>query len=975
MKTKIKRAIWLSVFGVILAVLIACNVVCGLYSNIITMALCGPGVSFEGEAVENARALGEELCEKLTADSVVLLKNENNALPLAKSDRNVNVFGWASYSLRYGGGGSGGGSNPDRLGDKFHFFLDALEEQGIQYNKDITELYRSYKESGAEVQEIVEMPISGYDEAVISEAKNFSDTAIVVISRGGGENLPTNSGELEHVQSDKYNLPDDNNRTFLELSSEEEDLLNLVSENFGKVIVMVNSGNPMHLGILEDERIDAALYVGYPGQSGAVAIAKILTGEVLPSGKLSDTYIYEPESDPSFVNNKRNGDNIQYVEDIYFGYKWYETADAEGYFDGKETAWGTGYDGVVQFPFGYGLTYTDFDWEVTNISLPVGSELRSDSKITIQVTVTNVGDERGKDIVQLYSTPQYYDGGIEKAHVNLMDFAKTNELAVGQSQIVELSVSAYDLASYDCYDKNGNGFTGYELDSGTVTLKLMRNAHELADCENAEMVYNVGENGVRISRDPDTKRSVKNRFTGETAYTGVPIDGSTVGVEKQYLTRTDFEGTFPTTRAQSPTNSKLVSQANSFMNDSYDTDVMPTTDVDSGLRLVKLAGGENATYSQLNGSLGAGQSLVIDEALVLELGQNYYSDKWNTLLDQMTVDELCRLVECSGYRTPALESVGKPICKDLDGPAGLNVNVQSPTASTEWSQYASESLIGCSWNVEYCFEFGLAMGVEASVTNVNGWYAPAVNLHRSAYNARNWEYFSEDGIHSGKMAAEIVRGAKVNGLYCYVKHFALSEPGKNPRTLNTWITEQNLRENYLKPFEICVKEGEANAIMSAFNRVGGTWAGASYPLLVSILRQEWGFKGSIVTDWSVGDSYMNPEQGIRAGNDIWLNPNEHNGDPISRTDPTSISCARTSAKNMLYTYCNTYAFAKTYDADLDDKYTAVLGVRTTKPVFPWWIPILVAIDVIVVGLITWQAIRLFIPKRKKNVEKAEDASE
>ena len=968
MKTKTKRAIWLSVFGVIIAALIACNVVCGLYSNIITMALCGPGVSFEGEEVENARALGEELCEKLAADSVVMLKNENNALPLASNERNVNVFGWGSYSMRYSGGGSGGGSNPDRLGDKFHFFLDALEEQGINYNKDITELYRSYKEAYAAVDEIVELPVSNYSDEMIASARSFSDTAIVVLSRGSGENMPSASGELEHVQDNKYKLPDDNTRTSLEPSTEEEDLINLVCENFGKVIVMINTGNPMHLGILNDERIDSALFIGYPGQSGSVAIAKILTGEVLPSGKTADTYIYEPESDPSFVNNKRNGENIQYVEDIYFGYRWYETADAEGYFDGVETEYGKGYDGVVQYPFGYGLTYTDFDWKVTEISLPSGSELRSNSGIKIKVTVTNVGSEKGKDIVQLYGTPQYYDGGIEKAHVNLVDFAKTSELGVGQSQTVELSVSAYDLASYDSYDKNINGFTGYELDPGTVTLKLMKNAHELADCENAEIVYNVGKDGLRFSRDPDTKRSVKNRFTGETAYTGVPIDGSTVGVEKQYLTRADFAGTFPKARAQSPTDSKLVSQANNYMNDSYDTEVMPVTGVDSGLRLVRLNNGSAASYSQLNGSLGAGQSLVIDEELVLELGQNYYSDKWDTLLDQMTVDELCKLVECSGYRTPAIESVGKPICKDLDGPAGLNVNVQSPTASTEWSQYTSESLIGCSWNVEYCFEFGLAVGVEASVTNVNGWYAPAVNLHRSAYNARNWEYFSEDGIHSGKMAAEIVRGAKANGLYCYVKHFALSEPGKNPTKLNTWITEQNLRENYLKPFEICVKEGEANAIMSAFNRVGGTWAGASYPLLVSILRQEWGFKGSIVTDWSWGDTYMLPEQGIRAGNDIWLNPNEQSGNPISRTDPTSISCARTSAKNVLYTYANTYAFAKTYDAELDDKYTAVLGVRTTVPVFPWWIPVLVAIDVIVVGIIVWQTIRLFLPKRKKKAQ-------
>ena len=955
--------------GVLLGGIIAGNIVCDTYSGVITKALCGNGVSFNGEEVEKASALGDELCQELEREGIVLLKNGNlkngnKALPLSAETTKVNLFGYAAtkgFLLR----GIGSGSSTINA-DKRVDLTGALEKAGIEYNKEILSAYDSAKfgtreNNKSSPYELAEPSRDFYTDAMLQNAKEFSNTAIIVLSRNGGENI----GEIPLTQSlrTEKGTETDNSRTYLETSKYEDELIMMAHENFDNVIVLINSCNTMHLGIVDSDNVNAALYIGLTGQSGARAIPDILWGKANPSGKVSDTYAYDPETAASYANYIKQGGHIQYVEDIYFGYKWYETADTEGYWKNVNNGYGKGYDGVVQYPFGYGLSYTTFDWEISAIT--TDTTITKKGTLEFEVVVTNTGSVARKDVVEIYVNPPYTKGGIEKSSANLVAFGKTAELKPGQSQTLKLSFNAYDMASYDCYDKNNNGFKGYELEPGNYEIKFMTDAHNLKKCDNNILNYkveSVGENiGITYKMDPKTKQFVKNRMTGESAYLDLPVDGSSVNAAS-YMTRSDFATSFPTEHAKNPTGDGGKSTK---INDVYDTNTMPTTGVDSGLRLVTKEDGSKASKADLDGN---GTKLKANEELFKDLS-NYNSATWNTLLDQMSLDDYTTLVEDGGFETQAIESIGKARAYDTDGPAGFNANVLSPTdsgAKSKWTAYPSETLIGCTWSSELAFNMGLSMGVEAQATGVNGWYAPGVNLHRSPYTARNYEYYSEDGVISGKLAAEVIRGAKTNGLYCYLKHFVLSEPGPNPGGLNTWVTEQNLRENYLKPFEIAVKEGGANAIMSAFNRVGGIWAGASYPCLTQILRTEWGFRGTVITDYSDGGGLggMNPEQGVKAGNDMWLNPNKgRNQAPLNTSDATSMACARTAAKNIIFTYIDTYQYAKTHDAGDDSRYSVEVGIRTTESVFAWWIPVLIALDVVAVSAIGLAVFFILKPKK------------
>lgn len=986
----ISRAVGLSCVAVVAAAIIVGNALCFKYDGVITTVLCGTGVNFEGEEIEKAQALGDELCREIGRDSFVLLKNDNisenkKSLPLDGDLKKVNVFGWSATDAGFLLKGVGSGSstiNPE----KEVTLLDGLEDYGIEYNTQLIDEYKTISTyrgiSRGDIFNLTEPTRDFYTEDMLTQAEGFSDTALIVLSRNAGENV----GEIPTTQSLKTEKGSetDSTRTYLNTSKYEEDLITMCSERFENVILLVNTTNSMHLNCLDDDRIDAALYVGITGQSAAGSIPEVLWGsyknadgeDVLlsPSGKVANTYTFDPKTDSTFVNKEQAGKHIQYVEDIYYGYKWYETADAEGFWNDVDNQYGKGYDGVVQYPFGHGLSYTEFEWEITNLSIPNNSNISKYSDIEVEVDVTNVGGYPGKDVVQLYVTPPYYEGGIEKAHVNLMAFAKTAVLQPGQTQKLKLSFNAYDMASYDCYDKNGNGNARWELEEGTYEIKLMTNAHNLKECkeslvteENNVVKYHVPTGGIKYNMDPKTKQIVKNRMTGETAYSGVPIDGSTVGAETSYLSRSNDFANFPTKQAPTPT-SNLVNQAATYFNSIYDDATMPTTGQEANLRLILREDGSFATLADLNGETDA--KLVLNEELMKDLA-NFNSPTWEAFLNQMSVEELCKIVEQGGFGTIAIESIGKIKALDTDGPAGFNSNVLSldGNAKSQWTAYPSETLIACSWNAELAYRMGLSMGFEGSKTNVSGWYAPGVNLHRTAYNSRNFEYYSEDAVISGKLAAEVIRGAKTNGLYCYLKHFVLSEPGQNPSGYNTWITEQNLRENYLKAFEIPVKEGEANAIMSAFNRVGANWAGASYPCLTQILRTEWGFRGSVLTDYSSGGGVggMNPKQGVRAGNDIWLNPNSVNSAPLDRNNPVDVFCARKAAKNVIFTYVDTYNYALTHDAGEDDRYAVEVGVKTATTVFAWWKPVLYVADGIAASflflVIAAMVVTLFIKKR------------
>ncbi len=990
------QIIQLPFMALLLVILIAANVLMGIFSEAITIYLYGFGNNFDNLDYER----GDQICQDIAEEGVVLLKNENGALPLDGSDGkdedgkdylNVNVFGWGATDGGFVISGAGSGSADDRGGNaelKVKF-LEGLKRAGFRYNEKIIKMYedyRGYREGGPNGEHansgywnpggsypffnLIEPDVSAV-EPYIDEAKSFSNTALVVISRLGGE-----ARDLPRTQR-KLRQDEDKNRTYLQISKEEEDLLNLVKDNFEKVIVIINATNAMELGFLDDKKIDSAVSVGGVGQSGAVSIANILRGRktvetydedgevvssetvrVSPSGKTSDAYAYDLTTAATFANapggenintafggvmSYGSGDNtnknyIDYAEGIYVGYKWYETADTMNFWSGEfaKNKWNVnGYDEVVQYPFGFGKTYTEFEWEITSAEPANNGKITKDTEITVQVLVTNVGNYPARDVVELYYTPPY-NGQIEKSSVNLCAFAKTEVLeANGGFQRLTLKFNANDMASYDCYGKVVDG-SGYVLEKGNYEISLRTDSHTVIDT----LTYHA---------DADTRvaEEASNHFTGDEATDGgIAIDGVYSGSNAniKYLSRKDFAGTFPEINTQNRTkDAKISALKDNWLTTKNDTDKTYTQGADGSLLLYR---DDNGVFNAKNGddkSPYEKNKLNLD--LILELGNpdNWNSAKWDELLNQITVSELNRLVEGGGYRTAEVASIGKPEFTDLDGPSGLNSeNASSNPKSSKWTSYPVESVMGQTWNARLAYIYGLAVGNEANETGTAGWYAPACNLHRSPFSGRNFEYFSEDPYLSGILCAETTRGATNTGLYCYVKHFAVNETENGRKGLYTWLTEQTLREIYLKPFEIVVKQGNANAMMTAFNRIGATWAGGSYALLTEVLREEWGFKGSVVTDYITGGTYMSTDQGLRAGNDLWLNGlradniNSHN----DKSSPTALACARNAAKNIVYTYCNTVYRQNLFNnggADEDlEKYATEIGSKAAGGATAYW---------------------------------------
>ena len=989
MTRKVKRAICFPIIAFLLIVLIAANVAAGIFAGAITNYFSGGvNIDFNSDSIQQTLQQSDELVRTLAEDSIVLLKNQededgNPALPFDEGETKVNLFGFSAYDPSSAASFDGFlmkgiGSGSSTISESKAITLqDALTENGIEYNTDLEAIYDDFEVGrGSAANNAYWLDEPDITDAQFDAAQEYSDIAIVVFSRLGGENI----GEQPHSQTQGAV---NENKTYLQITDPEQELLDNVTERFGKVIVLLNTSNAMHCGFLDDEGVDAAMYVGLTGQSGAIAIGEILKGETLkgkpisPSGKLSDLYSYDPSNDPAYNNTESaqsgdSGTNIQYSEGLYYGYRWYETADAEGYFEAQ----GSSYEEQVQFPFGFGLSYTEFEWDLLSVEIgeeevSLGSagsltDSNKNTEITVTVLVTNTGDTAGKDVVQLYYTPEYIEGEIEKAEVNLLDFDKTVALDPGQSEELTLTFTAYDMASFDDNDANDNGRSTYELDAGTYTISLRTDSHTLkmngADqMANVTVDFTIAEDIV-FSEDPVTGEAIETRFTGETAYAGVPIDGSTAGVTQEYLSRADFAGTFPDEQAPLPTEAAEANRiAAEWYDPSYDTDTAPTQGVDNGENALMVTVTDDAGKLDYNYDL-------------FEILSDYDAEEWDTLLDQIEIGELVDLVHNSGFFNPAIESVGKQEQADFDGPAGFNTNSLSgdwggSTVTDTWTAYPCECLLGCSWNKDLMLQMGLSMGVEANATGINGWYAPGINLHRTNYTSRNYEYYSEDPILSGNLAANVIHGAKINGLYCYMKHFVVSESGPNGRDWNTWLPEQVLREIYLKPFEISVKEGGSNAVMSSFNNLGSIWTGANHALLTDILRTEWGFQGTVVTDWSMGGEpgTMNTRQGIRAGNDIWLNPMGFTlGGGLDTSDPTDIACARRAAHNVLYTLVDTIYYNHTFDHDsLDTIFNANVGVADRAESFAWWIILLVVIDVAAVaGLVVW-TVFLVKPKKEK----------
>ena len=826
------------------------------------------GILAPNLSTEENRAEPRAMTQEVESEAIVLLEN-NGVLPLGEGAK-VNVFGVGVEQFTYGGTGSGAADESVNTS-----LMQGLRNAGLEVNEDLAAWN---KENTPEKQEmglvgtdwnLYEIPQANYPVDLLTNAQDFSDTAIVVITRRSGEggDLPQSMAAYTGSAADRH---------YLELTPDEEDLLSMAKANYDKVIVLINAANAMELGFLEDEGIDAALWVGTPGSTGTNAIGEVLTGAVNPSGRLVDIYPYEVESAPSYYavgefnyNNvsygnagiggsSENGDNlpyhfVEYIEGIYVGYRYYETAAADGFID---------YDTTVQYPFGYGLSYTTFDKSIESFNA-------TGDTVTVGVKVTNTGTVAGKDVAQVYVHAPYTKGGIEKSEVVLAGFAKTDLLEPGKSQTLEITFNKEDIASYDYSGIKAEG-GAYVLEAGEYEVRLQNNSHELVDSRSftvaKDAIYNDANDGKRSS---DLITAV-NRF-----------DDMSFGDDLVYVSRADWAGTMPTERRAS---------------DIAATDAQVAVITDDTV--------ENPEVDDI---------VVAKHGLKLSdmAGLAYDDPKWDELMEQVSVKEMAYLVQTGGWMNGAVPSVGKPHVVDSDGPNGANLVL----GNLSGNQYTGQSMLGATWNTDLVFRMGEVFGAEAHEIGVGGIYAPACNIHRSPFAGRNYEYVSEDGFLSGAVVEAEIRGIQSKGVYTYLKHFALNdqETHRDNGGLVTWANEQAMREIYLRPFEMGVKLGKTLGIMSSFNRIGAVPAAESYPLLTEVLREEWGFQGTVITDCVMAATTMDFDRAIRAGNDLELS---FGSTPIfAGLDDSTLKTSyghqmlRQATKNILFTTVNSDAMA------------------------------------------------------------------
>ena len=829
-----------------------------IYSDKVTSVYPTQKATNKAEAFANA----QEVNLKLAEEGFVLLKNENAALPMNKGAR-ISVFSKNSVNLSYGGSGSGGfdTSNNKNL-------YESLNDAGFVTNPTLKNFYES-SQSGpvrtanssdldnGDNQKIAtaETPQNKYTDAVRNSYADYSDAALVVITRIGGEgfDLPRYQGDSEGAVS-----PDSH---YLELDQNEIDLLTAVTDGtFKRVVVVFNTPSSFEATFLKDsayaafaDKIDAAVWIGFTGSNGITALGEILNGDVNPSGRLVDTWAADFTKNPSFVNfgtgclpdttDKYDGGmyySVDYEEGIYVGYRYYET---RGETDGED--W---YNANVVYPFGYGLSYTTFDWTVGDAS---ASEIELGTTITVPVTVKNTGSVAGKDVVQLYASAPYTLGGIEKAHKVLVGFAKTKLLQPGESETVTVSFDPYSAASYDYRDANSNGFSGYELEAGEYTLYVSRNAHE----SEKAIALNLAAD-VQIGTDPTTDSEVVNRYTDSENFLDSDWQLDTM------LSRADWEGTWPTpqTAQQHAGTDRLYEEIRSEEHNN-------PTDFDS----------EEYPWFGEEPTLTLRDLLPSAEAEGYEPVVSYDDERWEELMMGCDEEEMIALINNGAYHTLAMESVGLPATIHGDGPSGFTCFMSKEQVNGT-CQYVSEPVMASTWNIDLMNELGEAIGEEGTIGDkatgqpYSSIYAPGVNIHRSPFGGRCSEYFSEDPFISGMMGAAEVQGIQSRGVLPTVKHFVANEQ-ETHRSIGgdlSWLSEQALREIYQKPFEYTVKLGETRGIMTSFNRIGTRWTGGDYRLLTEILRNEWGFNGLVICDFNTIPQYMIPRMMFYAGGSLDL---------------------------------------------------------------------------------------------------------
>lgn len=920
-----------AIAAVLIVALMVNGILLGQLSNLITSAFTEMGT-----LSEETIGTSQQTVEDVMNEGIVLLENDGT-LPL-DSTANLNMFGWASTNPVYGGTGSGTVDASTAVS-----LLSGLENAGFSLNQELSDFYTAYRSDRPEITinngqdwTLPEPTADSYTDEMLENARAFSDTALIVFSRPGGEgaDLPNDMGAVldgSYNQGTKYtNASYQNNgdyadfeagSTYLELSRTEQDLVDLVTANFEKVIIVYNGSNPLELGWTEDyEQIRGVLVCSSPGATGFNSLGNILSGAVNPSGKTADTWLRDVSLSPTSQDVGHFAyDNVQeitqaakahweradgvvsfvnYVEGIYVGYRFYETAYAEA----LENGFAFDYDETVMYPFGYGLSYTTFTQEL-------GEPTITDTTVTVDVTVTNTGSVAGKDVVELYYTPPYTNGGIEKSEVNLAAFGKTSELAPNQSEVITLSFDLEDMASFDTY---GTGC--YVLEAGTYTVSLRTDAHTVVDSFDFTLASTIVYDEDNLHNGDLTVADSKLGFAeGEVTYLsradGFANYAQAVAAPSSYSLPDGYEVTGAGTYD--------VYQYNN------DADVMPTTGADNGLELVDLRG------------------LDYDDPL------------WDQLLDQMTISEMVDLIAYGGYGTVEAPSVGKIATLDADGPAGVNSSV---TASYGMG-YCGEISLAQTWNTDLAYEYAYNMLQEFIEFGFNGWYAPSMNMHRSPFGGRNFEYYSEDSLLSAEMAVAECQAAYDHDVYPYIKHFAFNEQEINRNgMLCTWLTEQSAREIYLKPFEACVKASNGNtlAVMSSYNYVGTTWAGACSALLNDILRGEWGFQGMVLTDYFGNYGYMDADKAIRGGSDAMLGTAGNDAILTDQTSATSVLAMRNACHNILYTVANSRAYSP-----------EVYMEATAMPA--WQVTVFVVDGVLAAILIVLEALTLRGYLKKKKV--------
>lgn len=893
------------------------------------------------ETKEERTAHLQEIGTKIEEEGIVLLKDENDALPIATGSK-ISVFGQDSVDPIYGGGGAGSVDSSKAVNLK-----TAFTNAGYQLNETLWNFYKSgegssYRKATPDVYgegtfAVNEVPANVYTDAVKSSFTEYSDAAVIVIGRSGGESSDLSYEPLE----DGY--------TYLQINDDEKAMIQMVTENFDKVVVLLNTQNAIELSFLEEYDIDACLWIGALGETGAYGVASVLTGEVNPSGALVDTYAYDSLSAPSIenfgnytiTNSKvdRGNTYMVYGEGIYVGYLYYETR-YEDVVLGNEAKTNYDYMTAVQFPFGYGLSYTDFSWSDYSVK-------ETDDTYEITVTVTNTGDVAGKDIVQIYMQSPYTDydveNGIEKASAELVGFAKTSDIEAGKSETVTVSVAKEVMKTYDAY-----GTGTYIVDAGDYYFTAGVDAHDAINnilaAKGKTTADGMDYDGksdftskVTVNK-MDTKTYAVSRATGnEIANQFEKADISYYDSDYQYLSRSDWTGTWPTTYADGALTASDEMLADLEISFSEDENA------------------EKPVTNTISEEFGALKAATL-------IGADYDNDLWNVLVQQLTVEEMDKLVRIGGYATMNIESIQLPATTDKDGPAGISGTLVGGESGTS---YPPAVVLASAWNLELSEEFGRCIGEDSLALDVAVWYAPACNIHRSPYSGRNFEYYSEDGYLSGKMAASTVLGAQAKGAVVTVKHFALNDQECNRVGGAVFANEQSIRELYLEPFEYTVREGNALGMMASMNRIGARWSGGHAGLMTATLRDEWGFDGMVVTDQASFSvfAYEDLREGLEAGTDLWLNTD---ATLWALTDdqmtPTVITNMQRAAKNVIYAITNS------------NEMNGLSEGSKLIVIMPLWKKALVTLDV-VAGILVVTSLSIvtikYVKRRKRETEQKE----